>query len=270
MGSVQLNRLRLLVALGPLLVTLWIVRGAPWPGIPNVNTLLLMAASGVVGFAIADSYYFRALVILGTGRTALLLATAPVFTAIFARWWMDERLGARALAGMAMTLAGLGLVLGDRRQATAPHREGSAAAGVACGVFAAICAAAGYVLSRLALTSGIDPLSATTLRVAAALVVVWMVAIPRGGWAPARAALRDRFATRMMIAGALCGPFLGVTLSLVALQRTQAAGATSIFAISPLVALGLGVRFHGEPLSARIGAGALLAIAGVITLFTRH
>lgn len=48
MGSVQLNRLRLVVALVPLLLTLWIVRGAPWPSATSEKNLLLMTASGVV------------------------------------------------------------------------------------------------------------------------------------------------------------------------------------------------------------------------------
>ena len=73
-----------------------------------------------------------------------------------------------------------------------------------------------------------------------------------------------------MIAGSVCGPFIGVTLSLYALKHTQAAVATSIFACSPLLAVVLGARFHGEPLTARIAGGALLTVAGVVVLFTRH
>lgn len=269
MGSMHLNRLRLLVAAVPLAAALWIAHGTPIPLVTLRSQFVLLAASGIIGFAFADSFYFRALVILGAGRTALLLALAPLFTAVFARWWIDERLGPQALVGMAMTLGGLALVLGDRRQALTAHREGSAAFGVVCGVLAAIGAAAGYVLSRMALATGIDALSATAIRVVTAAAAVWIVAMASGRSRGTGVALRDRFAVRMMVGGALCGPFAGVTLSLVALRHTQAAVATSIFACSPLLAVVLGARFHGEPLTARIGVGALLAVAGVIVLFLR-
>ena len=66
------------------------------------------------------------------------------------------------------------------------------------------------------------------------------------------------------------GPFLGVTLSLFALQHAPAAVATSIFAISPLFAIAIGVRFHREPVTVRTILGALLAVGGVLLLFSRH
>lgn len=66
-----------------------------------------------------------------------------------------------------------------------------------------------------------------------------------------------------------CGGFLGVTLSLVALQHTETGVAASIFACFPLPALFLGARFHREVVSLRTVAGAGLAIGGVIVLFAR-
>jgi drug/metabolite transporter (DMT)-like permease len=270
MGSMQLNRLRLVVAALCLTATLWIVRGAPWPHDATQSQLFFLAASGIAGFAIGDSFYFRALVILGAGRTALLLALAPIFTLLFARFWIGETVGPRALLGIAMTLGGLMLVLHARGDGAPHHPEGSPRVGVACGILAAVAAAAGYVLSTIALRTGIDALSATLIRVVAALAALWLAVLPRNGFASARTALADRFAGRMMVAGAICGPFLGVTLSLYALQHTQAAIATSIFACSPLFAIVLGARFHREPLTPRIAAGALLTVAGVVMLFTRH
>ena len=270
MGSAQLNRLRLAVAAVCLGATLWITRGAPWPVWATQSQVAFMAASGIAGFAVGDTLYFRALVILGAGRTALVLALAPVFTAIFAHAWIGEALGPRAGLGMAMTLCGQALVLSARGQAPPPHPEGSAAFGVVCGFLAAIAVACGYVLSSVALRTGIDPLSATVVRVMAALVVLWTMALPRNGVARARTALRDRVAGLAMVGGAILGPFIGVTLSLFALQHTQAAVATSIFACAPLFAIVLGARFHGEPLTARIATGAVLAVGGVVVLFTRH
>src|SRR5262245_65346045 len=79
MGSVVLNRWRLTVALLFLAATLWAVRGSPWPAWATLEQVGLLAASSVLGFVVGDTLYFRALVILGAGRAALLLSLAPVF-----------------------------------------------------------------------------------------------------------------------------------------------------------------------------------------------
>jgi drug/metabolite transporter (DMT)-like permease len=81
--------------------------------------------------------------------------------------------------------------------------------------------------------------------------------------------LRDRVAVRAMLGGALLGPFLGVTLSLLALQHTEAGVATSIFSCFPLLAIFLGARFHRERISLCTIVGALITLSGVAVLFTR-
>jgi drug/metabolite transporter (DMT)-like permease len=82
-------------------------------------------------------------------------------------------------------------------------------------------------------------------------------------------ALRDRRAAAFMVAGAFFGPFLGVTLSLVALRYVEAAVAASLTAIYPILTLLLANRFHGEAITARLAAGAVLAVLGVMVLFAR-
>lgn len=82
-------------------------------------------------------------------------------------------------------------------------------------------------------------------------------------------ALRDRRGSLFMAGGAFCGPFLGVTLSLVALQRIEAGVAASITTCYPVLAIVIASRFHGERFTARIVFGALIAVAGVVVLFTR-
>ncbi|HEY2954876.1 MAG TPA: EamA family transporter [Candidatus Eisenbacteria bacterium] len=72
-----------------------------------------------------------------------------------------------------------------------------------------------------------------------------------------------------MVGGAFCGPFLGVTLSLNALEYIQAGVAASITAIYPLLTILISSRFHGERLTARSLGGFVAAVAGVVVLFLR-
>jgi drug/metabolite transporter (DMT)-like permease len=107
------------------------------------------------------------------------------------------------------------------------------------------------------------------VRVSAAVVAVWVLAALGGQAARSLAALRDRRASAFMVGGAFCGPFLGVTLSLLALQYIEAGVAASITAIYPVLTLLISSRFHGERLTLRALGGTLVAVAGVIVLFLR-
>jgi drug/metabolite transporter (DMT)-like permease len=69
------------------------------------------------------------------------------------------------------------------------------------------------------------------------------------------------------VGGSFFGPFLGVTLSLAALQFVQAGVAASIIAFNPVMTILIAARFHREPLSWRFVAGAIVAAIGVVVLF---
>lgn len=269
MGSVVLNRLRITVAAAFLCTALLVFRGSPWPTWASGSQIALLAASGLVGFAFGDTYYFRALVILGPGRAALLASLAPLFTLAIAWPLLGEAPGPLALLGVALTLGGIFIVLRESERREHPHVEGSAFVGVVAGVLGALGQAVGFVISKLALRSGLDPLSATVVRVTAAMLGIWGLAALRGEAAGSFVALRDRAAARFMVGGAFFGPFLGVTLSLYALQHIEAGVAASITACYPLPTILISARFHGERITARSLVGALATVVGVVVLFLR-
>jgi drug/metabolite transporter (DMT)-like permease len=269
MGSAVLNRLRITVAAALLGTALLVMRGSPWPTWATSTQVGLLALSGLIGFVFGDTYYFRSLVILGPGRAALLASLAPLFTVLLAWPLLGEIPGPLALLGMALTLGGIFWVLWERGRRESMHVEGSVAVGVVAGVLAAIGQAGGYVISGLALRTGLDPLSATVVRIAAAVVGVWALALAQGGVVRSFEALRDRRGTLFMVGGAVSGPFLGVTLSLTALKFIEAGVAASITAIYPLLTLLLASRFHGERMTPRALGGTAIAVAGVVVLFLR-
>ncbi len=269
MGSVVLNRLRITVAAGLLCTALFFLRGSPWPVWATPWAVGLLAVSGLVGFVFGDTYYFRSLVILGPGRAALVTSTAPIFTALLAWPLLGEHPGPLILLGMALTLGGIAWVIWEQEHPAQAHIEGSILVGVVAGVLAAVGQAGGYVLSKLALRTGLDPLSATVVRIVAAAVGIWLLAAAQRDVRRSFDALRDRAGSAFMVGGAFFGPFLGVTLSLTALKYIEAGVAASITAIYPVLTLLLSSRFHGERLTLRTLAGALVAVAGVVVLFLR-
>jgi drug/metabolite transporter (DMT)-like permease len=269
MGSAVLNRLRITVACVFLGVTLLVTRGSPWPFWATSLQVVLLAVSGLVGFVFGDRFYFKSLVILGPSRATLLVSISPIFTALIAWPVLHELPGRFALLGMALTLSGVAAVMSGKASGRMVHVEGSALAGVVAGLLGALGQAGGYVISKVALRGGLDPISATVIRVVAATIGIWILAASGGAVSGTLSALRDRRASAFMVGGAFMGPFLGVTLSLTALRYIQAAVAASITAIYPVLTLLLASLFHRERITLRTMAGTLVAVAGVVVLFLR-
>lgn len=270
LGPAALNRMRLLFGLLLLSTALLLTRGTPWPTWATPFQLAILALSGLVGFVFGDFNGFRAIVLLGPGRASLVFSLAPLFTLLLAAPLLGERPGPLVLLGVALLLGGLAWVLLERVHERHEKATGSVAAGVIAGACAALGQAGGYVLSKMALASGIEPLPAVVVRVAAAALAVWAWSGLRGSLVPTvRAARADGRGTAFAAAGAFAGPFLGVTLSLVALQTVDAGVAASISAFAPVLAILIAKRFHHERITARLLLGALVATAGVIVLFLR-
>jgi drug/metabolite transporter (DMT)-like permease len=268
-GAVVLNRLRIVVATVVLGLVLWATHGAPWPIWATAQQTALLAVSGVIGFVFGDTFFFRALVILGAGRAGLLLSLAPLFTAAIGWPLLGERLGGRALLGMVLAVGGVAWVMLERRTHEHASRHGRLSTGVIAGLLAALGQSGGYVLSKMALRTGIDPLSANTIRLATAAVTIWTLAAVQRRVGPTIGALRDRGAAAFMLGGAILGPVVGVVLSLTALEFIEAGVAASIIAIYPILALAISARFHGEPMTPRSLIGAVVATTGVVVLFLR-
>jgi len=269
MGSRILNRLRITAAWGFLSVTLWLVHHALWPTWASAPATLALALSGMIGFIFGDSFGFRAIVILGPGRASLLASTAPLFTTALAWPLLHQHPGPMALLGMVLTLSGTAFVFTAPSRRRHGHAEGGIAMGIASGLLGALGQAGGYVLSKIALRTGLDPLSGTVIRVGCACVTIWILTGMARQVVPTLAALRDARSTLFTLGGALLGPCLGVLLSLTALQLIEAGVAASITAVSPLFAMLIAAKFHNERLTRRALVGSVFAVAGIVVLFRR-
>ncbi|MGD9676030.1 MAG: EamA family transporter, partial [Candidatus Bipolaricaulia bacterium] len=95
----------------------------------------------------------------------------------------------------------------------------------------------------------------------------WIGAARRHGWAETRAALGDRRAAAATAAGAVLGPTLGVTRSLIALGRTSVGVASTLMAVTPVFLLPVTWIVFGERPTWRAYVGTGIAVAGVAGLF---
>lgn len=264
-GAFALNQFRLTVALILLSVLLGLTHlHEALPPIPAGGATWL-AISGLIGLTIGDLAYFGALLRLGPRMAAVLSALAPPFTAVLAWPLLGESLGLKAVAGMGLVLLGVVAVVLDRSGDPIP--AGHRLEGVLLGILAAVCQAGGLILSKQGMREGIDPLPAVVIRMAAATVGVWVIALAIG---QLRAPLRvwsDRTARWTGLGATLLGPTLGVWLSLVAAQKTQAGIAATLMATVPIFVLPLVILVRHERVSARSVLGAVATVVGVALIF---
>jgi drug/metabolite transporter (DMT)-like permease len=82
-----------------------------------------------------------------------------------------------------------------------------------------------------------------------------------------RTGLRDGKALGFSALGAFFGPFLGVSLSLIAVRETVAGVAASIMALTPVLIIPLVIVLRKERVGIGGFAGALVAVVGVALLF---
>jgi drug/metabolite transporter (DMT)-like permease len=234
----------------------------------TLEQVIFLSLSGIVGFAFGDTFLFRSYEHNSARITSLIMSTAPAISALFGFVLLDERLSALGWLGMAVTLSGIALVIQEGRNG-APHVRQFTRAGVIFALLASIGQAGGLVLAKKAFMAGpINGFVATLVRLVAAVAII----LPLNVWAgryrdPHKVFAADRKAFALTMLGAILGPFLGVTFSLIAISNTSVAIAATIMAIVPVLMLPTVRIVHKEALTWRSVVGAIAAVAGVALLF---
>jgi drug/metabolite transporter (DMT)-like permease len=285
-GSLSLNLIRLCMALVPLAAWGLVTRGHALPLDIEAGAWGWLGLSALIGFLIGDLCLFRALVLIGPRLSTLIMASVPVWTSLFGFVFLDERLGGRELVGIGLTVGGIGWAVSQRqpnKPAPAPAPAPAVAeapqdaptpptslrvrftnSGVALALVGALGQAGGLVISKHGM-GGHDPFAATQIRVMTAIVGFAVVITMAGWWPRVRAAVRDRAAMGPTAIGAVFGPFLGVGLSLLAVQLAPTGVAASLMATTPILMLPI-TWFRGERFGWAGALGALIAVGGVAVL----
>ncbi len=280
-GPLAMNLVRVSMALTMLTVVMLFVRGHPLPVDATAEQLGWLGLSGVVGLVLGDLCLFRAYLEIGARRAMLLQTTAPIFTMLLGWAILGERPRPMAAAGTALVLLGVGWAIKERAEsreravaaAGATSSSGGALLGKSLGLgFGIVLAlggalgqAGGLVLSKLGM-HGYHPVGATQIRMLAAVVGFAIVVTALSAWGRVREAVKQRAAVRFTAGGALFGPTLGVSLSLVAVTHTQAGIAAALMATTQVWMVIATIVSGRERVGIGGIGGAVLAVGGVALL----
>ncbi|HVS00845.1 MAG TPA: DMT family transporter [Thermoanaerobaculia bacterium] len=267
-GSLPLNLVRLPIAFAFLALAGWISRGVPLPVDASPHAWLWLTVSGLIGFSFGDLCLYRAYLLIGPRLSTLLMSLVPPLTALIGWAVLGETLSGRDLLGMALTMSGIAWAVLDRKPA-APSGSlpvHASPAGLALGLGGALGQSCGLVLSKYGM-GGYSPFPSNQIRVVAGFVGFSLIVTALRMWPRVGMALRDGKALGFAALAAFFGPFIAVSLALVAIRATAAGVAASIMATTPIVIIPLVVLLRRERVGPGGVGGAVLAVAGVALLF---
>jgi drug/metabolite transporter (DMT)-like permease len=269
-GAVTVNSMRLWIALPALALLHWLLFGTLFPYAIEPGRLFYLGISGIIGFVVGDAMLFESFLLIGPRLAMLLALLTPVFSTMLAWVLLGEALLPLEIVSILVTIAGIAWVVAEERApadaliAGPPRRR---RLGILLAVGGALGQAVGLMFSRLGLAGGFSAISATHVRVSAAALALVVLSLGQGQLQAHWARMKDRAALLEITAGALTGPVLGVTLSLVAIAHAPIGVASTLMSLTPVLLLPVSYFLFKEKITFRAILGTLVALLGVVLLF---
>ena len=277
-GAQPLNQFRLYAALPLLFVLGFVVVGQGWPTNASFERISLIGLSGLLGLVIGDYGFFHALATIGPRLASVIMSLWPACT-VGINLLRGESPTSGQLLGIGLTIAGVAMVLlGKREGAWRPDLTARQWVwGCVGALVGALGQASGFVMAEIAMTegpdmpSGMDPLLATIVRMCAATVGMQvLVCLQRRPFAMVKI-LRNKKALTAAWIGVICGPVLGVWMSMVGAARSQDTGvASALMATTPILMLPVAMWFYRARVGVLSVIGTVLAVFGVAVCFLQQ
>ncbi|GAC1569598.1 MAG: drug/metabolite exporter YedA [Candidatus Dormibacteria bacterium] len=224
-----------------------------WRATAIAGALLLLGGNGLVSYG--EEF-------VASGIVALLVATVPLFIALFGALFLGQRLRRLAMAGIAMGLVGTGLLL----------RPGGGAPGDTGHMLLVLLAPLSWSIGSLYATRAPlprRPLVATAMEMlcgGALLVVVAGLGGEFGQFHPGRVSLGSWLSLLYLIA---FGSLVAFSCYVWLLGKVSTTAVATYAYVNPLVAVALGAVFLGEPVTAQTLVAAGFIVAAVALILSR-
>ena len=259
-----------------LMIVTTLLLGESLPVMPAL-TFILLLISGIVGIGIGDTAYFESLNHMGSSLALLLGMLAPPLTGVIAWVFMGETIPLVGWLGIAITIGGVAWVITEERageqKVKINYRQGLKFA-----IIASLSQAIGAVISRYAMTEAgvtVSALQTAIIRLLAGIVYLTILLIlsRRSLFVWLRNADPENKASRwklirMIALVGFIGTYSAVWLQQLSIQYTPVGIAQTLLSTSPLFILPI-IALRGEKLSFRAVCGAVVALGGIVLLFSQ-
>jgi drug/metabolite transporter (DMT)-like permease len=208
------------------------------------------------------------------------MTLAPIAAAFSAWAILGERMSLQAVVGMLVTISGIGLSVLNKGGGKHRLSLKLPLKGVLFGIGAGIGQGVGLVLSKVGmnhyeqsipageeLVADLMPFASTMIRAITGFIGFFLVMIFQKKLATMSVALRNRKGMNAAVWATFAGPFIGVSLSLMAVQYTEAGIASTLMALTPIFILWPSSFFFGQKVTTKEIAGAVISVVGVSLFF---
>lgn len=278
-GSLQLNVFRMILSLIMLGLTLWWFTGSPYPTYASGKAWFWLSMSGFVGYLLGDFCLFNSYVIIGSRFGQLFMTLAPPTAAIAGWVILGEKLSINAVFGMCVTLFGIGLSVLSKGENSKLSLK-LPLKGVLFGIGAGVGQGIGLVLSKvgmnyyqLSIPEGMDsissmvPFASTFIRAIVGGIGFISVMLYSKKIHTLQSAIKDKKGMGATLVATITGPFIGVSLSLMAVQYTEAGIASTLMALTPIFILWPAYLIFKQKVTPREIIGAVISVIGVSLFF---
>jgi drug/metabolite transporter (DMT)-like permease len=273
-----LNRAALFFSIFLLGLLVCIVDGlAPWQlfSVPNSSNWLWLGLSGILGKSIGDYCGFCSMRILGVRRRSMISTLGPGFTWLFGLIILNEKMNWVGVAAMLLTIISILLLINSSTEKEEVKKEkfGLPLPGLLFGIAAAALTGLAFILSKKTfIETGreISEFHGTWIRIMVAFLAIMLVDTMRNKHTDfIKPFLYNKQKGVLLFFTILFGAVLGLSFSLIAITRMNAASAYTIFSMLPVSVILVSVILYKKKISMQSWLYSILAIAGVMLLVWR-
>lgn len=255
----ELNLFKNVLATGLMVPTILLVDGISWPGYSPAEWGIVIV-SGVVGIAVADTWYLRALNLMGASRTGVVASLYSPFVIVLSLLFLDEVLIWWQYFGFLLVLGGILLVTWRQNRRDVSLR--AIRLGVAFGAGAVLMMAVGIVMVKPVLETQ-SFMWTMGVRLAAGTLGMLLFLRATAGFSRAMLHYRSAQPWTIIVIGSLLGSYLSMMLWLAGYKLTQASVASVLNETAASFIVLFAWLFLGEEMNWRRVAGIALTFSGV-------
>jgi drug/metabolite transporter (DMT)-like permease len=266
-GSLNVNLIRLPLALIYLTIFNYFTRNYAFPVDATSHQWIWLTISGIVGFVIGDMFLLKAFMLIGSRFSMLIMTLVPPLTAFLGWFFLKEKLMLYGFLGMCLTLVGILLAVNAHKDKESNKFSARSVKGILFAISGAIGQSFGLVLSKIGM-GDYNAFAASQIRILAGITGFFTIIILMRRINKIIPALKNKEGMKGIIIGSFFGPFIGVSLSLYSIQHTHNTGvASTIMAVVPILIILPSVFIFNQKITRVEVIATFISVIGVALFF---
>jgi len=265
-GSLSVNLIRLLLAFSFYIAYSKIFLGHWLPFDIPLKSWVFLSLSGLIGFVLGDLFLFKSYEYISSKTSMLVMSLAPPVAAVLGWIMLSEPFSWMNLLGMVLVLSGVSLVVLKKDKDNGVKSYRYPVKGILLALGGAVGQGVGSVFSKIGM-GNLDPFESSQIRVITGIVGFVIIISVLNKWKVFGQGLKDKKASRALVIGSFFGPFLGVSLGMLAFKHTTLGIASTLMATVPVFILLPSHILFKEKVTLNEIVGAIVAVGGILVFF---